>query len=122
MKTNDASVKRIAQKAYPEYRGRKFYLIPQSYPLDCRSCWDGGSRTYFRFVRLVDMQVSGQVPAQSAFDKPISGLEAVTIPEGFVCVTHSIFCGRDSGLTVYAHPDNLAKLLPANGGNDASLQ
>lgn len=38
----------------------------------------------------------------------------LTLPEtgGFV-VKHSIFCGKDVGLTVYAHPAILTALLPA---------
>jgi len=111
MKTNEASVKAVAKKAYPDYTGRKFFLEAQKLPLDTRSYWDGGSRDYFTFVRLSDMAVSQQVPAQSGYDRPISGLDSVMLPEGFVCVRHSFFCGRDCGLTVIVNPDNLAKLL-----------
>ena len=111
MKTNEPNVKAIAKKAFPDYTGRKFYFEAQQHPLDCRSSWQDGSREYFRFVRLADHAISQEVPAQSGYDKPISGLESVLIPEGFVCVRHSFFCGHDCGLTVIANPDNVAKLL-----------
>jgi hypothetical protein len=111
MKTNDKSVKAIAKAAFPGYKGRKFYFAVQSAPLDCRSFWDGGSREYFRFVRLADGAVSQEVPAQSGFDRKISGLDAVMIPEGFACVSNRIFQGIDCGLTVTVNPANAAKLL-----------
>ena len=108
----DPLIKQIASAAYPEYRGRKFHIEVSEYPLDVRSYWDGGSRSYFRFVNLMTLEISSQVSAQSAFDKPISGAEAVTLPVGFACVEHSIFCGKDSGLTFHIRPENAAKLLP----------
>jgi hypothetical protein len=111
-KTDSPEVKRIAKLAFPEYKGRKFAFDVQNYPLDMRSYWDGGSRDYYKFVSLADGRVSMEVPVQSAFDPKISGLDSVTIPEGFVAVRHSIFCGKDSGLTVIANPANLSKLLP----------
>lgn len=111
MKTNDKSVKAVALKAFPEYRGRKFFFEVQKYPLDLRSSWQGGSRDFFKFVRLSD-QHSVAIPAQSGFDPAIAGLDAVTIPEGFACVQHTIFCGKDLGLTVIINPANAAALLP----------
>ena len=57
--------------------------------------------------------MSSQVPAQSAFDKPLSGVKEVTLPLGFACIKHSIFCGRDTGITIIVRPENAAKFLPA---------
>ncbi len=112
MKTSDKQIKGIAKSAFPDYTGRKFYFEAQSRALDMRSYWDGGSREYYKFVSLADGRVSMEVPAQSAFDRTISGIDKVFVPQGFVAVRHRYFCGRDCGLTVIAHPDNVAKLLP----------
>jgi hypothetical protein len=112
MKTNDKSVKAIAKAAFADYTGRKFFFEVQKRGLDCRSFWQDGSRDYFRFVRLADNAVSVEVPSQSGFDRPINGLESVIVPEGFVCVRHSFFCGQDCGLTVIANPANVTALLP----------
>lgn len=111
--TNDNTVKKIALRAFPDYKGRTFQLYVSDVPLNCASCWEGGSRTYYKFVRLVDGAVSQEVPAQSMFDKPLIGAEAVTLPEGIVCVEHSIFCGKDMGLRIIVRPENAAGLLPA---------
>jgi hypothetical protein len=111
--TTDRSVKRIALAAFPGYKGRSFELRSIAHPMDLRDSWEGGSRNYYRFVRLADLAVSGEVPAQSAFDTRVAGLESVTVPPGFACVQHCIFCGKDLGLRVHANPVDLAPLLPA---------
>src|SRR5438128_1670670 len=61
----DALVKRIASAAFPEYKGRQFKIRVATHSLNCASYWDGGSRSYFVFVRLADMKASTQAPAQS---------------------------------------------------------
>lgn len=106
----DSFVKQLVAVTFPDYRGRKFRIEAQTHPLDCKSYWEGGSRDYFAFVRLADMQ-SQDVPQQSAFDRDIQGLESVTLPEGIVCVERSYFCGKDIGITIHVNPLNMAKLL-----------
>ena len=110
----DEATSRIVAASFPDYAGRKWKLRVSDAPLDCASYWDGGSRSYFRFVRLADMKASDELPAQSAFDAPVSGIRSVTLPEGVVCVEHSIFCGKDTGLTIHLLPANAAPLLPAS--------
>lgn len=105
--TTDKAIISLAKSAFPDYRGRRFYTVVQQYPIDVRSYWDGGSRDYFALLRIVDKAVH-MFPAQSAFDKPVEGLEHVTVPEGWVIVRRSIFCGKETGLTVYTAPNKLA--------------
>jgi len=110
---SDPIIRRIVQATYPSYRGRKIRIVAQKYPLNCKSYWDGGSRDYFTFVRLDTFQTA-PMPAQSAFDRDIRGAESVTLPPGVICVEHSIFCGRDTGITIHVNPENLVSMLPAN--------
>jgi hypothetical protein len=107
----DDFVRRLVSRAYPSYRGRKFRLEVSEHPINCASYWDGGSRDYFVFVNLATGEVSQQVPVQSAFDKKLSGADAVELPVGFACIEHSIFCGKDIGITIHVRPENAAKLL-----------
>ena len=107
------TIKAIALKVFPEYSGRKFAVRVSDAPINCASYWEGGSRDYFRFYSLADGRVSTEVPSQSAFDRPVQGIDAVVMPEGFICVRHSIFCGKDSGITLIVRPENAAKYLPA---------
>jgi hypothetical protein len=102
---------RLMLSAFPSYNGRKFKVRTQN-TVNVRSCWDGGSRDTFRFVELATGACSDQVPAQSAFDRPIQGADSVTLPDGAGCVEHSIFCGKDMGLTLIIPPEAAPKLLP----------
>lgn len=111
----DVLVRRIVSATYPAYRGRKITLCPQSYPLNVKSYWEGGSRSYFAFLRLDTFQASA-MPAQSGFDQQIQGADSVTLPEGIACVEHVYFCGTDLGLRIHVNPANMAKLLPVGGG------
>ena len=109
----DPIIKRIVKATYPSYRGRKIRIVPQRYPLNCKSYWDGGSRDYFTFLRL-DTFAIAPMPAQSAFDRDIRGAESVTLPAGIICVEHSIFCGKDVGIRIHVNPENLVSMLPAS--------
>ncbi|MEY2703513.1 MAG: hypothetical protein RLY43_2152 [Bacteroidota bacterium] len=109
--TNHPDVKAIAQKAFPNYKGRKFSVSVVNHPVDVRSSWEGGSRTYFSFVNLNTKECFGVVPAQSAFDKPIQNADAVQLVSGLACVAHHIFCGKDCGIEIMIHPDNAPQLL-----------
>ena len=112
IKTNHPEVKAIAKKCFPDYKGRKFFVDVKINPINVRSCWDGGSRDYFVFYNLNDNKVSGEVPAQSSFDKVIQGAESVQLVPGIFCVRRSYFCGRETGITLMVHPENAMRLLP----------
>ena len=109
--TNANEVKAVAQKAYPDYKGRKFAVKVANHPIDVRSYWDGGSRNYYVFLRLDNLETM-EVPQQSAFDAKIDGADAVPLAPGLVCVEHSYFCGKDMGITIHVHPDNAPNLIP----------
>jgi len=108
----DEFIRSLVSRAYPSYRGRKYRLHVSDAAIDCASYWEGGSRSYFCFANLATGEVSSQVPAQSAFNKRVSGIQDVHLPSGFVCLEHSYFCGKDSGITIHVLPKNAAKFLP----------
>jgi hypothetical protein len=109
----DTTIRNIVAATFPDYHGRKFRISVSDTPLNVRSYWDGGSRRFYRFVNLATLEASAQVPVQSMFDPEIKGADNVTLPEGFACVEHSIFCGQDTGITIHIRPENSAGLLPA---------
>ena len=92
-----AEQKRIALAAFPGYRGRKFNVrAVRTYTLD--DYWDGGSRTY---VKAVDL-ATGRVGEPSAMvHNPMNGAAHAQfeIPAGVALIEHSVFCGKDCGLT-----------------------
>ena len=106
------TVKGIIAAAFPTYKGRKVRISLEPGPIDVRSYWSGGSRDYFIFVSLANLAVF-PIPAQSAFDPTLPGAGSVEIPPGAVCVKHSIFCGKDLGITIHVRADSASGFLPS---------
>jgi hypothetical protein len=109
---DEPGLQAIVRAAFPQYNGRKFRLEIATHPINVKSYWDGGSRDYFVFVQLSTLRAV-EMPAQSAYDVQIPGAHAVTLPDGIACVEHSIFCGKDSGITIHLAPSNATPFLPA---------
>jgi len=110
--TTNSEVLALTKRAFPDYTGKKISIEVCSTPIDVRSYWDGGSRTYFKFMKLDGSAYSVTVPPQSAFDAKVQGAEAVNLVPGLACVSHIYFCGEDLGINIYIHPENAPKLLP----------
>jgi hypothetical protein len=112
MYTNDPEVIALARKVYPDYTGKKFQVEVKEI-INVRSYWEGGSRSFFRFIKLADPNQCINVPAQSAFDTPIIDGDKVPLVPGLACVEHAIFLGKDCGITIHVHPANAPKRLAA---------
>ena len=97
------------------YDGKKFkarvcerVTIPMTAGL-----WSGGSRDTYSLVEFETGREMAASDNMSAPWNPGRKDREIELKPGFCVVEHSIFCGRDMGLTFYVHPDNAAKLLPA---------
>ncbi len=80
-------------------------------PMDA-GLWSGGSRETYRVVRLADGAEIEPLRDQSPWDRARRDI-SVTLEPGIAVICHSMFCGKDHGLTFYVHPSNAAQLLPA---------
>lgn len=113
-----SDVERLFRIAFPAYKGRKFKIMTQESVFMADTYWDGGSRSEYVVIRLID-QVKLDVPdlisggflptAKAAME----ALRSFQLPDGLTVIRHSIFCGKDTGLTMYVRPDNMGKFLPA---------
>ena len=110
--TDHPDVVALARRAYPDYTGRKFRIVVAEHPINVKSCWDGGSCSFFKFIRLDGTSDTVEMPAQSAFDTPVEGADRVPLVPGLACVEHTIFCGKDAGIRIHVHPENAPRLLP----------
>ena len=108
----DAHVRALVSRAFPSYTGKQFKLAISDSPINCASYWDSGNRSYFAFANLATGETSSTVPAQSAFDRPVAGLDAVSLPDGFACIEHN-FSGVRQSITIHIRTSNAAPLLPA---------
>lgn len=115
LSATDAVAKQIGVVAFPSYCGRKFkaVIVKVGHTFNLTSGWDGGSKDFYAIVRLIDMK------AVELSDTKVVGNNFNTIgqdfqlPEGFVLVEQSFFCGKDTGLTIYVTEANATKLIPA---------
>jgi len=96
------------------YSGKQFKAVVTdsiTVPRDA-GVWGGGSRDSYHFVELATgrsvpspaQQTAPWISERQEFNSPL--------PDGIAMVKHTIFCGKDLGLTFYIHPDSAAKLLP----------
>ena len=91
----------IARRAFPGYRGRKFRVVVSDRPRRLLSYWDGGSRDSYVVIQ------EGRAISPPAF----APFGREDVPEyvpvsGAILVEHSIFMGKDSGCTIYIHPED----------------
>jgi hypothetical protein len=97
------------------YTGKKFKAViceTATIPSDA-GLWSGGSRSTYRMVKLSDGANFAPVNHNSS---PWNGERReinVQLPPGVALVEHSIFCGKDSGLTFYINPADAPAYLPA---------
>jgi len=97
------------------YSGKKFKAVivtDMTIPADA-GLWSGGTRSTYSAIVLDTGRAATVSDNMSA---PWDGTrkdQHIALKPGFAIVEHSIFCGKDMGLTFYVHPDNAAKLLPA---------
>ena len=107
--------KQVPANLRADYKGRHLkavVCVQMSMPIDA-GLWSGGSRDTYDVVRLADGAAISD-PAHKTGPFVDSGRRARIIQlEPGICVRHhSIFCGKDHGLTFYLHPDNVSGLLP----------
>ena len=96
------------------YSGRKFSaVVTESVTIPAHAGnWDGGSRDTYK---LVNVETGAAMDASDNVSAPWDARKdrVVNLRPGFAVILHSMFCGKDMGLTFYVHPENAAKLLPA---------
>jgi len=98
------------------YHGRKFNAVVCESVTITGTNWSGGSRSRYTGVgvngRIGRSFGGSDMPAP--WNNPVEGTE-FAIPPGLIVVEHSIFRGKDLGLTFYVHPSNAAAMLPETG-------
>lgn len=100
----------IVKKCYPDYRG-KIFKISVDIPTELRSYWSGGSKDDFVFYELTTGKTSEVNSNHPLFERS-NPSKLDKLPIGIVIVKHTIFQGKDLGITIYGNTENIAPLLP----------
>jgi hypothetical protein len=96
------------------YAGYKYkVLVCESVTIPATAgLWDSGSRDSYQGVELATgkrypLTMENEAPWGTRRDIEVK------LDNGKAIVEHSIFCGKDMGLTFYVHPSNAVALIPA---------
>lgn len=112
IKLNTAQARPIVRATFPDYRGRKFSLEFTDSVSFYNVAWSGGSKNEYRLVN-VGGQIGHLVGINAApWDNPVEGQDMDLTPDVLV-VKRVFFCGKDLGITIYAHPSLGPKFLTA---------
>lgn len=98
----------LVGRVFPEYAGRKFAVQFAERVTFYDTNWEGGSRNTYAFLRADGKTARLYVPAP--WVNVTEGASVDLVPDVLV-VQHSVCCGVDEGITIYAHPSNAPRLL-----------
>ncbi len=106
----DATIDRICNAVGYTGRTVKIRTHDVGFPLEMLGeNWSGGSRETYYVLNLATMQ-TGELPRRN----PMAPMEAahIELTDGVAVVVHSIFCGKDMGITIHINAANAAPMLP----------
>jgi hypothetical protein len=106
----DPIMKEVIANCFPSYHGKRIRLST-SVPSRISQYWDGGSKRTYVFYQLGTKKAYAVEDNHPFFEKD-KPRDLNSLPSGVVLVEHSIFCGKDMGITIYANHDDLAPMLP----------
>lgn len=93
--------RRAIHACFPAWKGKKIHVKIDTYPHKLSSYWDGGSRDYYAFYNTLTKEVLSVHSNHPMFEheQPDTLRE---LPPHVLLLEHSIFCGKDAGITIYA--------------------
>lgn len=109
---DDEGLKAIRAATFPAYRGRSVCVVAAESLTLHNTQWSGGSRTQYVLISLRPIKAM-PIPSAPFLQHSQMHETPQEIRPGFAIVSHSYFCGKDGGLTIYLHPSEMPKRLKA---------
>ena len=109
IKLNKAQVRDILEATFPEYRGRTFKVEFAETITFWDTYWSGGTKN--TYVAILSDGRTARLNVPAPWLSTVEG-ETTELLVDMLIVKHAIFCGKDLGITIYAHPAHLPKWLP----------
>ena len=109
IKVKKSEVKDIIKATFPQYRGRTIHIEFTPTVRFHDTNWGGGSKSTYAAIASDGRTARLNVPAP--WINTVEG-QSVDIPMDVLIVRHSIFCGKDCGITIYANPAHAPKWIP----------
>ena len=108
-KSDFPSVVALMKSAFPEYKGRKYFVEVCDREFETHSYWYGGSKYSYVFVRADGGRMAVDSMA-APWVQYKENRKAKLVP-GLACVRYTYFCGHDLGLTLMLHPEDMPKMI-----------
>ena len=108
-KINKSQVRPILEATFPEYKGRSFKVEFAETIMFHDTNWAGGTKNTYVAIATDGRTARLNVPAP--WFNAVEGAR-MTLPLNILIVKHAVFCGKDLGITIYAHPAHMPKWLP----------
>ena len=113
MQVKKADIAPLLAATFPNYTGRKFTVKAAASVTLYDLNWSGGTRNQYHAATTAGKPIgNGQAFNAAAPWKNNAEGETITIPPGAIVAEHSIFCGKDCGITFYINPADMPRLLP----------
>ena len=101
----------IIKVAAPDYTGRKIKICFADHVTLHDLNWGGGTRS--KYTLLDEVRGIGRFAVGAPWDRDNPEGQRIDLAPGTLVVQHSIFCGADMGLTIWAAPGYQPKWLTA---------
>jgi hypothetical protein len=112
MPVKRAQVDKLIKAAGIHYTGRKIKMKFTNEITFWETNWSGGTRN--KYIGVKGDGSSLQYSAPAPWVNPIEG-KTFEMTKDVIIIEHSIFCGKDCGLTIFVHSSYLPKWLPSGG-------
>ncbi len=102
LKVRKDTIRPLLRVSFPEYKGRTYRVQFTDQVHISNTYWSGGTRSWYVAIQMENGKVS-RLPSLAPWDNPIEG-QKIPLGENTVIAEHAHFCGKDMGITFYAHP------------------
>jgi len=109
MKLTRKEAQPILKAAGSNYTGRKISVTFANKVSFYDTNWGGGTRNQYTAINMNTSRAS-TFYAPAPWINPVEG-QSIELPENILVIEHSYFCGRDMGITIYAHPCRIPLFL-----------
>lgn len=104
-------IQKMVDCSFPNYHGKKF-KVSTDVPSRLDSYWDGGSKTSYVFYS-VDTGFTVPVESNHPMFESKNPNELHELPKGIILIAHSLFRGKDMGITFYVNALDVPPYLEA---------
>jgi len=102
MKVKKQDVWFLVEKAFPDYKGKKFLVQPTETVSFHNLNWSGGTKNTYKALAL---SAKAKACSLAPWANPLEG-QTKLLPKGCVVVKRTWTYGEEANITVFVHPED----------------